>query len=197
VIINYFIFIYCLIAGCMHLKYEKSIKYAPINIKKNFLKKCIKKWSKIVKKASRKYHISSSLINTIIYLESSGNQYAVSSSNAVGLMQIKGDCIGKQVYKMLKKKGQPSFLDLINPEKNIDIGSAYLYFLKHKVFYGVKDPIKLRYLMVLSYSLGTKPLLNAIKKSNKTVLSIINSMDAKSFLKYLKKNTFQYEKYIT
>lgn len=110
---------------------EESIKQYSLN--KKYIQKKIQNWSSLIKQASIKYNIDEKLIKSIVYVESSGNQYAKSSSNAIGLMQIKPSAAGLDIYRLIGKKGQPSIRELYNPKININIGASYINLLKKKI----------------------------------------------------------------
>ncbi|WP_261788344.1 transglycosylase SLT domain-containing protein [Buchnera aphidicola] len=110
---------------------EKSIKQYSLN--KEYIQKKIQNWSALIKQASIKYNIDEKLIKSIVYVESSGNQYAKSDSNAIGLMQIKPSAAGLDIYRLIGKKGQPSIRELYNPKININIGASYINLLKKKI----------------------------------------------------------------
>ncbi len=79
----------------------------------------------MVRKASEKYGVDESLILAIMQTESSFNPYAVSGSDALGLMQVMQHTAGKDVFQMRGKWGTPSRSYLFDPENNIDTGTAY------------------------------------------------------------------------
>lgn len=53
----------------------------------------------MVRQASRKYGVDESLITAIMQTESSFNPYAVSRSDALGLMQVVQHSAGKDVFR--------------------------------------------------------------------------------------------------
>lgn len=85
----------------------------------------------MVRKASEKYGVDESLILAIMQTESSFNPYAVSGSDALGLMQVVQHTAGKDVFQMRGKWGTPSRSYLFDPENNIDTGTAYLAILQN------------------------------------------------------------------
>lgn len=73
------------------------------------------KFNDIIEKVSKKYNLSSELINSIIKTESNFNPNAVSEAGAVGLMQI-----------MPKTAEHLGINDPLNPQENIEGGVKYL-----------------------------------------------------------------------
>ena len=72
---------------------------------------------------SKKNRLPVSLIAAIIMAESSFNPNAISSANALGLMQVTRDT--GDMYKAS---------DLLIPEENIRVGAKHLSWLYYKVF---------------------------------------------------------------
>jgi membrane-bound lytic murein transglycosylase C len=60
----------------------------------------------MVRQASRKYGVDESLILAIMQTESSFNPYAVSRSDALGLMQVVQHSAGKDVFRAQGKSGR-------------------------------------------------------------------------------------------
>ncbi|QIE01982.1 transglycosylase SLT domain-containing protein [Buchnera aphidicola] len=154
---------------------------------KNNIEKKLNNWVNLIRHAAYKYNVDETLIKAIIYAESSGNPYAKSKSNAIGLMQIKPSAAGLEVYRLHGKKGQPSIEELYNPKKNINIGTAYIHFLQ-KQLSGIKNQDIMRCATIVSYSNGIHKLLKIFSRNNQNAIHIINSMTKKNFFLYIKKN---------
>ena len=76
---------------------------------------------------AKQYSLDESLIAAIIKVESNYNKQAISSTKAVGLMQLKLDQAVSDVYKSIYGRNDlPSIEQLFEPQLNISIGSAYL-----------------------------------------------------------------------
>jgi membrane-bound lytic murein transglycosylase E len=65
-----------------------------------------------IRTASNSYGIDETLIKAIIQVESGGNPHAVSTSNAIGLMQLKASTAGKDAYRKKGRGGQPTSREL-------------------------------------------------------------------------------------
>lgn len=76
-----------------------------INMVPNHLDKRAHKYLGMVRQASRKYGVDESLILAIMQTESSFNPYAVSRSDALGLMQVVQHTAGKDVFR---SQGNPA-----------------------------------------------------------------------------------------
>jgi peptidoglycan lytic transglycosylase C len=133
------------------------------------------KFSEYVIASSRRYQIPASLIYGVIETESSFNPYAVSHANAYGLMQVVASTAGKDVYQRVKKiSGQPSKATLFDPQKNIDIGTAYLYLLQQTYLGGVENNTSQHYAMISAYNGGTGNVLKSFHTNRKTAIKVIN-----------------------
>jgi len=144
------------------------------------------KYSEYVLAAAKKYQISASLIYSIIETESSFNPYAVSSSNAYGLMQIIPDRAGKDVYQKIKKvNGQPSKTVLFNPHNNIDIGTAYLSVLRDSYLNKIQTKQNQHYAMISSYNGGAGNVLRIFNQNRTIAFSKINQLSSSEFFHIL------------
>lgn len=85
----------------MHVIWSVTMQLVP-----NHLDKRAHKYLPLVRKASERYGIEESLILAIMQTESSFNPYAVSRSDALGLMQVVQHSAGRDVFKMKGKWGQ-------------------------------------------------------------------------------------------
>jgi len=173
-------------------------RYSKIHyvLNKHIIEKSIHYWNNFINDSARKYNIENKLIKSIIYAESSGNPYAKSNSNAIGLMQIKPSSAGVEIYRLNGKKGQPSIQELYNPKINIDMGTAYIRLLQKKLF-GIRNKDVMKYAMIVSYVNGVSALLKIFSKNRQEAISIINTMTTKTFSEYVKKNIQQNRPLIT
>lgn len=134
------------------------------------------KYLEMVHNSSKKYGIESSLILAIIQIESSFNPYAASSSEAFGLMQIVQHAAGEDVFKMQGKWGSPTRRYLFDPEKNIDIGTAYLALLQNNYLCGIQNRISHRYAVISAYNSGVSSVLKVFSNDKSHAVSVINSL---------------------
>lgn len=130
-------------------------------------------YSKYVEKYSKEYKVDKYLVYSIIKTESKFNPDAVSSKDAVGLMQItKGTA--SWASRELKIKNA----DIRNPETNIRIGIWYLHRLE-KEFRGDLS------LMITAYNGGSGNVRKWLRSSE-------YSTDGKSLSQIPFKETSQY-----
>ncbi|WP_261979697.1 transglycosylase SLT domain-containing protein [Buchnera aphidicola] len=124
-----------LLTGCNKFLNIKTYTQNNYFLNKYIIQNKIYHWNNLIKAAAHQYNIDEKLIKAIIYAESSGNPYAKSHSNAIGLMQIKPSSAGAEIYRINGKKGQPSVQSLYNPKININIGTAYISLLQKKNYW--------------------------------------------------------------
>ncbi|WP_216782674.1 membrane-bound lytic murein transglycosylase MltC [Candidatus Profftia tarda] len=168
-----------------HDIYSVNIALVP-----NHLDKRAHKYLSIVHMASKRYGIDESLILAIIQAESSFNPYAISSSKALGLMQIVQSTAGKDVFLNRGKKGAPSTSYLFNPSNNIDIGTAYLAILQNKYLCGISNPISRRYAVITAYNEGAGSVLRLFSNDRNSAISFINKLKPSDvYQRLISKNT--------
>ena len=155
----------------LHIIYSVTINLVP-----NHLDKRAHKYLGMVRQASRKYGVDESLILAIMQTESSFNPYAVSRSDAMGLMQGVQHTAGKDVFRSQGKSGTPSRSYLFDPASNIDTGTAYLAMLSNVYLGGIDNPTSRRYAVITAYNGGAGSVLRVFSNDKVQAANIINSM---------------------
>ena len=155
----------------LHIIYSVTINLVP-----NHLDKRAHKYLGMVRQASRKYGVDESLILAIMQTESSFNPYAVSRSDAMGLMQVVQHTAGKDVFRSQGKSGTPSRSFLFDPASNIDTGTAYLAMLSNVYLGGISNPTSRRYAVITAYNGGAGSVLRVFSNDKGQAANIINSM---------------------
>lgn len=140
-----------------------------------------------IRTASNSYGIDETLIKAIIQVESGGNPHAVSTSNAIGLMQLKASTAGKDAYRKKGRGGQPTSRELKDPAVNIDLGTAYLNILQNQQLAGISNPKTMRYAMIVSYANGAGAMLRTFSPNRKVAIDKINSMTPEAFYQHIQK----------
>jgi membrane-bound lytic murein transglycosylase C len=120
--------------------------------------------------------VDASLILAIMQTESSFNPYAVSNSDALGLMQVVQHTAGVDVFRMKGKWGKPSRSYLLDPENNIDAGTAYLSLLQNTYLGGIQDPVSRRYAVITAYNGGAGSVLRVFSSDKDRAFAMINGM---------------------
>ncbi len=155
----------------LHIVYSVTINLVP-----NHLDKRAHKYIGMVRQASRKYNVDESLILAIMQTESSFNPYAVSRSDALGLMQVVQHSAGKDVFRMQGKGGTPDRSYLFDPANNIDTGTAYLAMLNNVYLSGISNPTSRRYAVITAYNGGAGSVLRMFSADKAQAATIINTM---------------------
>lgn len=93
------------------------------------------KYQDMVEKYAAQYQLEESLVYGVIFCESRFEPEAVSSADAVGLMQVTKETSWWAAEQMGL---DPNTIDLTNPDTNIRIGCWYLHWLYEK-FDGVQE----------------------------------------------------------
>ncbi len=146
----------------------QKIFYVDIPMVKNHTLKRRHQYAKYISEAAKRYSISEDLIYAIIKTESSFNPYAVSRSNAYGLMQIIPDTAGRDVFRLLKNRtDDPTPAYLFDPERNIDMGVAYIYLLKNRYLSEVRDPLSQHYSIISAYNGGAGNVFRTFHHTNR------------------------------
>jgi membrane-bound lytic murein transglycosylase C len=155
----------------LHVIWSVTIPMVP-----NHLDKRAHKYLPIVRKAAEKYNVDASLILAIMQIESSFNPYAVSHSDALGLMQVVQHSAGLDVFRMKGKWGKPSRSYLFDPENNIDTGTAYLSILQDNYLGGIANPVSRRYAVITAYNGGAGSVLRVFSSDKARAFAQINAM---------------------
>lgn len=155
---------------------NKQISYISINLVANHVNERAHKFMPLVRQSAAQYHLDERLILAIMEVESNFNPYAVSRSDALGLMQVQQHTAGKDLYHRWGKNGEPSRAFLLEPNNNINMGSAYLALIRDNYLAGINNPISMRYALITSYNGGAGSVLTTFSQDRKKAVDIINSL---------------------
>ena len=155
--------------------------------------------------------IPPSLMLAIIKNESAFNPLAKSHIPAYGLMQIVPRSAGKDATKYLfGKQKLLSASYLYTPEKNIEMGAAYMHILYYRYLKHIKNPESRTYCTIAAYNTGAGNVAKSfigsynIRKASREINKLTpkevyqhlrNNLPYDETKKYLKKVTKSYEKY--
>lgn len=135
------------------------------------------KYAPIVISAANRYQIKPELIYAVIETESSFNPFAVSTSNAYGLMQIIPKTAGKDVYqRILKRPGIPSKQLLFTANENIEIGTAYLHILQQQYLKKITNPQSRHYSVISAYNGGAGNVFKTFSPYRENAPKVINNL---------------------
>ncbi len=119
------------------------------------IKQTLKCFLPLILASSKELAIDPALVLAIIHQESAFNTNAISSSNALGLMQIMQQSSAVDVTNKLV--GQDVILPtsfIINPSRNITLGIQYLSILKHQYLKQIKNSDSQRLAIIAAYNGG-------------------------------------------
>lgn len=135
------------------------------------------KYKSEIKKYSQKYNLPSSMIASVIKIESNYDKNALSEAGAIGLMQLLPSTAEEIAQKMNINFAVD---DLYDVEKNIDFGCYYLRYL-YDMFNGdVNNTLS-------AYNWGLNNVKTWILKGNADGYGSIINIPAKETYNYLKK----------
>lgn len=141
------------------------------------LKGPAKNYQAWVNNYSAEFNVSPALIYAVMETESAFDPKAVSKSKAIGLMQLKPETAGKDVYQLVDgRMGKPSVNELFNAQNNIRMGSAYLSLLYHEYLSDIKDEKIKKMLAISSYNGGMSTVLKLFGKTPKQAIDRVNRL---------------------
>lgn len=140
----------------------------------------------IVEAAAIKGGVDSALALSIAKVESNFNPNAVSSSNALGLMQLKMDTAVKDIYESIYQQTVlPESRTLFDPKENAKLGVAYLWLIQKKYFKEIEDKDKLEYCTIAAYNAGAGTVLRTFHDDKAQAAKVINAMPTDEVLRRL------------
>ena len=158
------------------LKIEVDFDLAP-----DHLQKRIERFLPFIKKYCKKYNLNLARVLATIHTESQFNPMAISSANAIGLMQLVPIYGGREAYNYVHGVDAIPREDfLYDPEQNIELGCAYIYLLKNRYFSSVNDVTKQRYCTIAAYNTGPKNVAYAFtgERSVNKAVPVINKLES-------------------
>lgn len=138
-----------------------------------------------IERHALKHAIPAALIYAIIETESAFNPLAKSPIPAFGLMQLVPASGAREAFKFLYARDQVvNERHLYVPEKNIELGTAYLHLLYHQYFKRIKDPESRKWLAVAAYNAGPVAVVSAFTgKYNRAKFASTYTWKNKAFKK--------------
>lgn len=135
------------------------------------------KYRKYITQYAEQYNLATALMLAIMHTESNFNPFAVSPSQAVGLMQIVPSTAGNEVYRYLMgTQGTPSLETLFTPEHNIKYGAVYLHLLGRRYFGSVSNAASRQMCVIAAYNGGPNAVFRMFDSDQNSALARINSM---------------------
>ncbi len=141
-----------------------------------FMRRNAEQYRPIVEKYASQYHIDPELIYALIHIESRFDPYLISNRAAHGLMQVVPNTAGGEVHRWLGFKGIPSRAALLEPETNIQYGTAYMYLLQNRYLSDISDDVSREYCAIASYNIGAARVLKTFGQTQEEAFAAINAM---------------------
>ena len=146
---------------------------------------------------AKRFNVSAQLILAIIHTESCFNPMARSHCNAIGLMQVIPRYAGREAYRYIHDKDAVLPADYLqDPERNIELGTAYLHLLAKRYFRSVPANPKNRYLTICGYNWGPTAMHKKIlarfrvhEMADQSVYKLLRSKTPKETRDYLERVT--------
>lgn len=133
------------------------------------------KYQNIVSMYAKQYNVDEKLIYAIIKTESDFNQYAISKSGAIGLMQIMPNTAGADAYQAIyNKEGKPTQEYLFDAQNNIQMGVVYIDILKNRYLKNINNKTSHEYCVISAYNGGSGTVLKAFHSDRNKAFDEIN-----------------------
>lgn len=153
--------------------------WVDIPMVRSYRQRSAEQYRLLVHQSAQRYRMEPALILAIMETESSFNPFAVSPSGAYGLMQVMQATAGRDVFqRVYRRHDEPDRRYLMDPARNIDVGTAYLSILRDVYLREVRDPLAREYCMIAAYNGGTGNLLRTFHRDRNTAVQRINAMSA-------------------
>ena len=147
--------------GVTRVKVTAKVKMTP-----DHLKKRAQQYLDAVMTQSRRYQLDPRLVLAVMHTESYFNPKAESHIPAYGLMQLVPRAAARDSYNFIYKDDRVLDDDyLFVPPQNVELGAAYLYLLKNKIFSDLPDNgDKKLYVVICAYNWGPGNIRKRILK---------------------------------
>ncbi|MBD3755675.1 MAG: DUF3393 domain-containing protein [Gammaproteobacteria bacterium] len=149
--------------------------------------KPVQKYKDWVAQYAQTYKVDPALVFAVMETESRFKPDAVSRSNALGLMQLKADAAGRDIYQHIDRKpGMPNADELFDERNNIRMGTAYLGLLKHEYLAEVRNTQNKEMLSIASYNGGLSTVLKLFGDTPEEAIKRINQLHPKQVYRKLR-----------
>ena len=164
----------------------KRVYWVDIPLVRQFKQLAAKQYFSYVSQSSQRYQLDQALVFAVIETESSFNPFAVSHSNAYGLMQIMPNTAGRDYFQRLRKNDlRPSRQYLFDAKNNIEVGSGYLSILRDVYLRGINNRLSQEYCMIAAYNGGAGQLLRSFDRDRKKAIAKINRLSSDEVYRYI------------
>jgi membrane-bound lytic murein transglycosylase C len=151
--------------------------FVELHMVRNFEAKNAAHYRPLVERYATRYGVSPTLVLAIIRTESNFNPFAVSAAPAYGLMQLVPTSGGREALRRVSGRDEaPSPQYLLDPDHNIELGSAYLGELSNEEFRSVANPASRDYCVIAAYNTGAGNVMRTFSRNREEALQDINAM---------------------
>ena len=155
----------------------KTALFVQLMMVKDFEVKGAERYRPSVEKYAAQYNVSPSLVLAVIRTESNFNPFAVSGAPAYGLMQLVPTSGGRAALKRVQGVDQtPTAEYLLDPDHNIELGTAYLSVLGHTEFQAVGNPDSRDYCVIAAYNTGSRNVTRIFASEKNAAIDNINGL---------------------
>jgi membrane-bound lytic murein transglycosylase C len=155
----------------------RTAMFVQLSMVKDFEVKGAERYRSSVQKYAAQYNVSPSLVLAIIRTESNFNPFAVSGAPAYGLMQLVPTSGGRAALQRVQGLDQaPTPEYLLDPDRNIELGTAYLSVLGHTEFQAIGNPDSRDYCVIAAYNGGPRSVTRIFGSDRNEALNNINRL---------------------
>lgn len=140
---------------------------------------------------ARRHNVDPALVFAIMHTESCFNPRARSGAPAFGLMQLVPTSGARDAYRYVFKKD--AVVDsnyLYDPERNVELGAAYLHLLDSQQLRAIRDPLSRQYCAIAAYNTGAGNVSRTFGKTTSvaTAARTINTLSPEQTYAQLRSN---------
>lgn len=147
----------------------------------------IHKYQQWVSRYAKQFSVNPALVFAIMETESGFDPLAVSRSNALGLMQLKPEAAGQDVYRYIDfKTGEPEPEELFDSQNNIRMGTAYLGMLQNEYLAQIRNKLSKKILAIAAYNGGLSTVLKLFGDNKESAIERINRLNPKQIYRKLR-----------
>jgi membrane-bound lytic murein transglycosylase C len=133
-----------------------------------------------VREYANRYQVDPALVFAVMHTESCFNPRARSGAPAFGLMQLVPTSGARDAYRFVH--GKDAVVDgnyLYDPEKNVELGTAYLHLLDNRQLKAIRDPLSRQYCAIAAYNTGAGNVSRAFGNTTSvaTAARTINTLE--------------------